>query len=238
MANKIKSSTTFLCPTLNRAVQKSKQTAVGTAAQKQLNRIEMKKVIKFLLVVAVVAMSSSLFAQTNTMLDVVYCKNGSVIKGVIIEQIPNQSIKIQTSDGNIFVYNVEDVEKITKEQVAVKSNENTSIQNEDASCFKGSQDAEIYYQNKGAYRGGIWACTLLGSPLIGLIPTIAAVTSDLSLTQLNVQDERLANSPEYMQCYKETAKSKRNKASWTAWGISTGVSVVGILLLNAIAAGL
>lgn len=238
MANKIKSSTTFLCPTLNRAAQKSKQTAVGTAAQKQLNRIEMKKVIKFLLVVAVVAMSSSLFAQTNTMLDVVYCKNGSVIKGVIIEQIPNQSIKIQTSDGNIFVYNMEDVEKITKEQVAVKSNENTSIQNEDASCFKGSQDAEIYYQNKGAYRGGIWACTLLGSPLIGLIPTIAAVTSDLSLTQLNVQDERLANSPEYMQCYKETARSKRNKASWTAWGISTGVSVVGILLLNAIASGL
>lgn len=198
----------------------------------------MKKVIKFLLLVAVVAMTSSLFAQTNTMLDVVYCKNGSVIKGVIIEQIPNQSIKIQTSDGNIFVYSMEDVEKITKEQVAVKSNENTSIQDEDASCFKGSQDAEIHYQNKGAYRGGIWACTLLGSPLIGLIPTIAAVTSDLSLTQLNVQDERLANSPEYMQCYKETARSKRNKASWTAWGISTGVSVVGILLLNAIAAGL
>ena len=117
----------------------------------------MKKVIKFLLLVAVVAMTSSLFAQTNTMLDVVYCKNGSVIKGVIIEQIPNQSIKIQTSDGNIFVYSMEDVEKITKEQVAVKSNENTSIQDEDASCFKGSQDAEIHYQNKGAYRGGIWA---------------------------------------------------------------------------------
>lgn len=102
----------------------------------------MKKVIKFLLLVAVVAMTSSLFAQTNTMLDVVYCKNGSVIKGVIIEQIPNQSIKIQTSDGNIFVYSMEDVEKITKEQVAVKSNENTSIQDEDASCFKGSQDAD------------------------------------------------------------------------------------------------
>ena len=225
-------------PNSQQSSPKIKKTAVGTAAQKQLNRIGMKKLIKFLLVVAVVAMSSSLFAQTNTMLDVVYCKNGSVIKGVIIEQIPNQSIKIQTSDGNIFVYSMEDVEKITKEQVAVKSNENTSIQNEDASCFKGSQDAEIYYQNKGAYRGGIWACTLLGSPLIGLIPTIAAVTSDLSLTQLNVQDERLANSPEYMQCYKETARSKRNKASWTAWGISTGVSVVGILLLNAIASGL
>lgn len=204
----------------------------------QLNRIEMKKVIKFLLLVAVVAMTSSLFAQTNTMLDVVYCKNGSVIKGVIIEQIPNQSIKIQTSDGNIFVYSMEDVEKITKEQVAVKSNENTSIQDEDASCFKGSQDAEIHYQNKGAYRGGIWACTLLGSPLIGLIPTIAAVSSDLSLSQLDVPDKRLTNSPDYMQCYKDTAKSKRNKASWTAWGISTGVSVGVIILLNAIAAGL
>ena len=103
----------------------------------------MKKVIKFLLLVAVVAMTSSLFAQTNTMLDVVYCKNGSVIKGVIIEQIPNQSIKIQTSDGNIFVYSMEDVEKITKEQVAVKSNEKVSL-----SIIDSDEVIETKYTNK------------------------------------------------------------------------------------------
>jgi len=48
-------------------------------------------------------------------LDVVYLKNGSVIRGVIIEQIPNQTIKIQTND-NVFVFRFEEIERITKEQ--------------------------------------------------------------------------------------------------------------------------
>ena len=49
--------------------------------------------------------------------EVIYLKNGSVIKGVIVEQIPDVSIKIQTKDGNIFVYKMEEVEKITKEPI-------------------------------------------------------------------------------------------------------------------------
>lgn len=56
----------------------------------------------------------SLSAQQLTQ-DVVYLKDGSVIWGQIIEQVPNVSIKIQTKDGNIFVYKMEEVAKITKE---------------------------------------------------------------------------------------------------------------------------
>ncbi len=48
--------------------------------------------------------------------DVVYLKNGSVIKGMIIEQVPNESIKIQTADGSVFVYEMAQVTKIAKEQ--------------------------------------------------------------------------------------------------------------------------
>ncbi len=51
----------------------------------------------------------------NNYEEVVYLKNGSVIHGVIIEQIPNISIKIKTNDGNIFVFKIDEVEKITKE---------------------------------------------------------------------------------------------------------------------------
>ena len=53
-------------------------------------------------------------AQTNYE-DVVYLKNGSVIHGIIVEQIPNKSIKIQTRDQNLFVYSMEEIEKISKE---------------------------------------------------------------------------------------------------------------------------
>ena len=48
-------------------------------------------------------------------IDVVYLKNGGVIRGMIIEQTPNVQIKIQTKDGSIFVYKMEEIEKMTKE---------------------------------------------------------------------------------------------------------------------------
>lgn len=57
--------------------------------------------------------------------EVVYLKNGSIIRGVVIEQIPNQSIKIKTTDGNIFAYNTSEVEKIMKEEVNLSSLKNT-----------------------------------------------------------------------------------------------------------------
>ena len=59
--------------------------------------------------------SSSNNDNKSEMQDVVYLENGSVIKGMIIEQTPNVSLKIQTKDGSIFVYKMEEVEKMTKE---------------------------------------------------------------------------------------------------------------------------
>jgi hypothetical protein len=57
------------------------------------------------------------FAQNVQYEDVVYLKNGSIIRGMIIEQIPNQTLKIQTVDRNVFVFQFEEIEKITKEEV-------------------------------------------------------------------------------------------------------------------------
>lgn len=54
--------------------------------------------------------------RSQTLEDVVYLKNGSVIHGTVVEQVPNVSIKIKTADGNLFVFRIEEVEKITKEE--------------------------------------------------------------------------------------------------------------------------
>ena len=59
--------------------------------------------------------SSSNNDNKSEMQDVVYLKNGSVIKGMIIEQTPNVSIKIQTKDGSVFVYKMDEISKMTKE---------------------------------------------------------------------------------------------------------------------------
>ena len=49
--------------------------------------------------------------------DVVYLKNGSMIRGVIIEQVPNRSVKMETADGNIFVFQMDEIETISKAPV-------------------------------------------------------------------------------------------------------------------------
>ena len=47
------------------------------------------------------------------MINVVHLKNGSVIQGMVIEMVPNETIKIETADGSIFVYEMNEVEKMT-----------------------------------------------------------------------------------------------------------------------------
>lgn len=71
----------------------------------------MKK--KFAFVIALLLSSASLMAQKNV--ETVYLKNGSVIRGTIIEQVPGQSLKVQTKDGSVFVYQMDEVERIAKE---------------------------------------------------------------------------------------------------------------------------
>jgi sRNA-binding regulator protein Hfq len=58
--------------------------------------------------------------------DVVYLKNGSIIRGIIIEQVPNQSIIIQTKDRNIFVFKYEEIDKMTKENLPTENSNNNS----------------------------------------------------------------------------------------------------------------
>lgn len=55
------------------------------------------------------------FAQTSLQ-DVVSLKNGSVIRGEIVEMISGETVKIMTADGSVFVYPFADVEKFSKEE--------------------------------------------------------------------------------------------------------------------------
>lgn len=87
----------------------------------------MKKNLALLLFVLVTTFS---YAQSDFQ-DVVYLKNGGIIRGVIIEQIINKSIKIETVDRNVFVYQIDEVERITREPYLDKSRSslnNTGIQ--------------------------------------------------------------------------------------------------------------
>ena len=77
----------------------------------------MKKYLALLLFALITTVS---FGQSNYQ-DVVYLKNGSIIRGTIIEQVPNKSIKIETADRSVFVYQMDEIEKLTKEVIQGKS---------------------------------------------------------------------------------------------------------------------
>lgn len=63
------------------------------------------------------------FSYAQQYEDIVYLKNGSIIHGTIIEQVPNVSVKIKTKDGNILVYKMEEIDKLTKEEIKVVKTE-------------------------------------------------------------------------------------------------------------------
>jgi len=65
--------------------------------------------------------SKTSFAQT-VMRDVLYLKNGSIIRGIIFEQTPPDQLKIKTSDSSIFVHKYEEVLKIEREPMPVTNN--------------------------------------------------------------------------------------------------------------------
>ena len=71
----------------------------------------------FFSILILLELGSNVFADA---IDVVYLKNGSIIKGIVIEIIPNETIKIETADGSIFVYPFDEVERMEKVEVVGK----------------------------------------------------------------------------------------------------------------------
>ena len=71
----------------------------------------MKKFSTFILLVFITTFA---FAQ-NKYQDAIYLKNGSIIRGMIMEQVPNKTVKIETANRNVFVYKMDEVKKIVIE---------------------------------------------------------------------------------------------------------------------------
>ena len=53
---------------------------------------------------------------TTSAKEVIYLKNVSIIKGDIVEIIPNKTLTVETADGSSFVCNYDDIDKITREK--------------------------------------------------------------------------------------------------------------------------
>ena len=73
--------------------------------------------LRFILVACLTAFAVTAPAFAQQMEDVVHLKNGSIVRGTIIEQLLGESLKIQTQGGSVFVYTMDEIAKISKEPV-------------------------------------------------------------------------------------------------------------------------
>lgn len=90
------------------------------------------------IVILILFSCASSIAQKPSLTELTYLKNGGIIRGAIIELIPNDVIKIKTTDGSVVVYSMDDVEKVLRE-----TNQNTTIDD-----LRGDENASTSENNK------------------------------------------------------------------------------------------
>ena len=74
------------------------------------------------LLFVMLAVATLSFAQSSHVLKL---KNGTTVKGVVLELLPSESVKIQTADGKTLVYNLSEVEDLRLAYEPGKQNQNT-----------------------------------------------------------------------------------------------------------------
>ena len=57
--------------------------------------------------------------------EIVHLTDGSIIKGFILEQVPDDYLKIETASGKIYIIEMYEVEKITKERTRARTQSQT-----------------------------------------------------------------------------------------------------------------
>lgn len=197
----------------------------------------MNKYVKLFVLFAVMFVCCDVFAQNNLQ-DVVYRKDGSILRGIIIEQVPNESLKIQTTDGNVFVLQMSEIERMSKEESSI-INRNApqmgSLDDVDSLCYMGKRDAQENYTGKGSLSGVTTAVTILTSPLIGLIPAAIGSSSDVNDSKLDYPSQTLWKNKDYRDCYRKEATKIKSRKAWTAYGISSAIWLGLIVIISSAA---
>ena len=110
-----------------------------------INFMYMKK-ITLLLVMLFVATFGSI-AQNYQ--EVVHLKDGSIIKGLITEQRPNDYLKIRTSSGKVYTLKMYEVDKITKERITERQSQRKQITSRQSQTS--SRSSSTYRQDHNEY---------------------------------------------------------------------------------------
>ena len=73
--------------------------------------------VRVILVAFAMVFVAATKVSAGQMEDVVYLENGGIVRGTILEQIPDKSLKIKRRDGKEFKYRMRDIVRISREPV-------------------------------------------------------------------------------------------------------------------------
>lgn len=57
---------------------------------------------------------NTLKSQNVEITEIIYLKNGSILKGQVTEWVPNKSLTVLLGDSSIFVCNIDDIERVKR----------------------------------------------------------------------------------------------------------------------------
>lgn len=166
-------------------------------------------------------------AQSQALQDVVYLKNGSIIRGLVMEQIPGKTLKILMADGSLFAYQESEVEKIVKE--VNPSKPGATAQTMETSMSKqGRMDAAKYYRGyRGAQMSTLFASLLAGPFALGVaIPCSLTPPKEETLYTAKHPNPDLFNNEEYKKAYTDKARKMKKVKTWVSFGVGFGVNAM------------
>ena len=200
----------------------------------------MKKIFSGIL--AFLLCSTAAFAQ-----DIITTRSGEDIKAKITE-IGLNDIKYkrwESPDGPLIVIAKDKVLLIryedgtkdifeAKEELTSEGGTGTGISGLAGKDLyrQGSTDAIRYYRGyKGASVGTLIG-SLLGGPILGLIPAIACSATTPSYRNLDFPSEELMKKRDYLQGFTKQARHIKSNKVWINYGVGAAISVLLTLLLT------
>ena len=182
----------------------------------------MNKAILYIFAVVLIFSALSSYAQQYE--DVLYLKNGSIIHGIILEQIPGESLKIKTKDGNTFVFKMDEVQKMVREEIADKKEEIRKVE-VDSTQFRSDKLKSETTKKKKEIPAAKNSLTIQPLGLATLLTNIEydrAFTSSFSMgIKISFMTFLLRNAITFTGNRDDVEKAELMKESLSAWGIGT-----------------
>lgn len=171
--------------------------------------------------------SNTIYSVLKTDLLSVQYKNGE--KAILDAPVISPQVKtVPVAEETITLKSENVIQAIEKPKAkqATVSESTVLTKREYSDMFQqGKNDAKIYYQGYKGAGTGTFLVSLLGGPILGLIPAIACSSTAPSSNNLSFPNIELTRNPDYINGYTAQAKAKKSSKVWGNFGIGTGILI-------------